>query len=60
MAELQATTDKKQPLSQRILKVLTGHHYSPTLSIFYPTDFVHSYILTIYLLIMCGLWFVFL
>jgi hypothetical protein len=60
MTELQMTTSKKNTLSQRILRVITGHHYQPTLSTFYPTDFFHSAILSIYLLVMCGLWFVFL
>ncbi|CAF4487934.1 unnamed protein product, partial [Rotaria socialis] len=58
MVDLQATTNKKNSLSQRILQVLTGHHYYPTLSTFYPTDYLHSSILTIYLLVMCGLWLV--
>jgi len=58
MVDLQATTAKKNSLSHRILQVITGHHYYPTLSTFYPTDFLHSPILTIYLLVMCGLWFV--
>jgi hypothetical protein len=58
MVDLQATTSKKNTCSQRLVQVLTGHHYYPTLSTFYPTDFLHSSILTIYLLVMCGLWFV--
>jgi len=58
MVDLQATTSKKNTLTQRIVQVLTGHHYYPTLSTFYPTDFLHSSILTTYLLVMCGLWFV--
>ncbi|CAF1215977.1 unnamed protein product [Rotaria sp. Silwood1] len=58
MVDLQATTGKKNTLSQRIVQVLTGHHYYPTLSTFYPTDYLHSSILTIYLLVMCGLWLV--
>jgi hypothetical protein len=58
MVDLQAT-GKKNSLLKRILKVLGGHDYYPTLSTFYPTDFLHSSILTIYLLVMCGLWFVF-
>jgi hypothetical protein len=58
MVDLQATISKKTTLSERIAQVLTGHHYYPTLSTFYPTDFLHSPILTIYLLVMCGLWFV--
>jgi len=60
MVDLQVTNNKKNTSTQRILQILTGHHYNPTLSTFYPTDFLHSYILTIYLLVMCGLWFVFL
>ncbi|CAF3345485.1 unnamed protein product [Rotaria sp. Silwood1] len=58
MVDLQTTTGKKTTLSQRILKVITGHHYYPTISTFYPTDFFCSPIVTIYLLIMCGLWLV--
>ena len=58
MVDLQATTGKKNTFTQRLIEVLTGHHYYPTLSTFYPTDFLHSSILTIYLLVMCGLWFV--
>ncbi|CAF2516993.1 unnamed protein product [Rotaria sp. Silwood2] len=58
MVDLQATTGKKTTLSQRVLKVITGHHYYPTISTFYPTDFFCSPIVTCYLLIMCGLWFV--
>jgi hypothetical protein len=59
MVDLQATSGKKNGLMQRIIQVLTGHHYYPTLSTFYPTDFLHSPILSIYLLVMCGLWLVF-
>lgn len=59
MVDLQATSGKKNTLTQRIAEVLTGHHYYPTLSTFYPTDFLHSSILSIYLLVMCGLWFVY-
>lgn len=58
MVDLQATTSKKNTLSQRIVQVLTGHHYYPTLSTFYPTDYLHSSILSIYLLVMCGLWYI--
>lgn len=58
MVDLQATTGKKNSCSQRLVQVLTGHHYYPTLSTFYPTDFLHSKILSIYLLVICGLWFV--
>ncbi|CAF1490594.1 unnamed protein product [Adineta ricciae] len=58
MVDLQATTSKKKTCTQRIAQVLTGHNYNPTLSTFYPTDFLHSTILTLYLLIMCGLWLV--
>lgn len=58
VVDLQATTGKKTSSTQRILEVITGHHYYPTLSTFYPTDIFHSKILTIYLLVMCGLWFV--
>lgn len=58
MVDLQTTGGKKSTFSERFVQVLTGHHYYPTLSTFYPTDFLHSSILTIYLLIMCGLWFV--
>ncbi|CAF1078642.1 unnamed protein product [Rotaria sordida] len=58
MVDLQATTNKKTTLTQRIAQVLTGHHYYPTLSTFYPTDYLHSQTLTIYLLVMCGLWLV--
>ncbi len=58
MVDLQATNGKKNSLSHRILQIITGHHYYPTLSTFYPTDILHSSILTIYLLVMCGLWFV--
>ncbi|CAF1005749.1 unnamed protein product [Adineta steineri] len=57
MVELQAITNKNN-LTQRLLQILTGHHYYPTLSTFYPTDYLHSYILIIYLLVMCGLWLV--
>jgi hypothetical protein len=56
MVDLQATTSKNNTVTQRCMQVLTGHHYYPTLSTFYPTDFLHSSILTIYLLVMCGLW----
>ncbi|CAF0758292.1 unnamed protein product [Rotaria sordida] len=58
MVDLQATTGKKTNLSQRILKVISGHDYYPTISTFYPTDFFRSPVVTIYLLIMCGLWLV--
>jgi MFS family permease len=58
MVDLQATTGKKNSCSQRLVQVLTGHHYYPTLSTFYPTDYLHSSILSIYLLVMCGLWLV--
>ncbi|UJR30512.1 hypothetical protein I4U23_018042 [Adineta vaga] len=58
MVDLQATTGKKTTFTQRIAQVLTGHNYNPTLSTFYPTDFLHSSILTLYLLVMCGLWLV--
>jgi hypothetical protein len=60
MGDLQTEAGKKTNLTQRISQVITGHDYQPTLSTFYPTDFFHSTILTIYLLVMCGLWFVFL
>ena len=59
MVDLQTTTHKKKTLSERIIEVLIGHHYYPTLSTFYPTDYLHSLILTIYLLLICGLWFAF-
>ncbi len=59
MVDLQTTSGKKSSCSQRVAQVLTGHHYYPTLSTFYPTDYLHSSILSIYLLVMCGLWFVF-
>jgi len=58
MVDLQATTGKKNTFSQRLVQILTGHHYYPTLSMFYPTDFLHSSILSIYLLLLCGLWLV--
>jgi len=58
MVDLQTTGGKKSTFSERFVQVLTGHHYYPTLSTFYPTDFLHSSILMIYLLVMCGLWFV--
>jgi hypothetical protein len=58
MVDLQAATGKKTSFSRRALQVITGHHYYPTLSTFYPTDILHSPILSIYLVIMCGLWFV--
>jgi hypothetical protein len=58
MVDLHATTIKKVSLTQRILRIITGHHYNPALSMFYPTDIFHSSILTIYLFVMCGLWFV--
>ncbi|CAF1018617.1 unnamed protein product [Adineta ricciae] len=58
MVDLQATSNKKKSFTQRILQIITGHHYYPTLSTFYPTDYLHSPILTIYLLVMCGLWLV--
>ncbi|CAF1084013.1 unnamed protein product [Adineta steineri] len=57
MVDLQST-GKKTTFTQNIAQVLTGHHYYPTLSTFYPTDFLHSTILSLYLLIMCGLWLV--
>ena len=60
MADLETAKEKKNTLSQRILHVITGHDYLPTLSTFYPTDFFHSSILTIDLLVMCALWFVYL
>lgn len=53
---LTATNSKKTGFSQRMKEVLTGHHYYPTMSTFYPTDYLHSSILTIYLLLLCGLW----
>jgi hypothetical protein len=56
MVDLQATNGKKVSLIQRILRVITGHHYNPALSTFYPTDIFHSSTLTIYLFVMCGLW----
>lgn len=59
MVDLQATNEKKASLIQRISLIITGHHYNPASSIFYPTDIFHSSILTIYLFVMCGLWFVF-
>ena len=59
MVDLQATTHKKKSVSQNILEIITGHHYYPTLSRFYPTDYLHSPILSIYLLVTCGLWYVF-
>ena len=60
MVDIQATTSKRETLLQRALRVITGQHYKSTLSTFYPTDFLHSPTITIYLLIMSGLWFVFL
>ncbi len=59
MIDLRETIAKKKSLTQRLLKILAGHDYEPTLSKFYPTDFIHSTIVIIYLLVMCGLWFVF-
>lgn len=59
MIDIQASTGKKNSFTQRFREIVTGHHYTPTLSRFYPTDILHSSILTSYLLIMCGLWFVF-
>ncbi|UJR16095.1 hypothetical protein I4U23_003007 [Adineta vaga] len=58
MVDLQTMTNKKNSLTQRILEIITGHHYYPTLSTFYPTDYLHSPILTVYLFVMCGLWLV--
>ena len=58
MVDLHATTTKKLSLTKRIFQVISGHHYNPHLSKFYPTDIFHSPILTIYLLVMCGLWLV--
>ena len=59
MSDIQATTGKNDSFTQRFREIVTGHHYTPTLSQFYPTDILHSSILTSYLLIMCGLWFVY-
>ena len=58
VVDLQAISEKKNNCGQKLVQVLTGHHYYPTLSTFYPTDFLHSSVLSIYLLVMCGLWLV--
>ncbi|CAF0759751.1 unnamed protein product [Didymodactylos carnosus] len=57
MLDLRGSSEKDTTI-QRLLNIITGHHYSPTMSAFYPTDYLHSSILTIYLLVLCGLWLV--
>ncbi|CAF1158012.1 unnamed protein product [Didymodactylos carnosus] len=52
------TDSKKETTTQRLMKILTRQHYHPTLSTFYPTDYLQSPILVIYLLVLCGLWLV--
>ena len=58
MVDLHATTTKKISLTKRFVQVISGHHYDPYLSKFYPTDIFHSSTLASYLLVMCGLWLV--
>ena len=56
MVNLQAVKGESNHLCHRLLKSITHPNYQPTLSTFYPTDFLRSAILSIYLLVMCGLW----
>ncbi|CAF2107123.1 unnamed protein product [Rotaria magnacalcarata] len=58
IADLQTASEKNVTISKRILHALSGQHYYSTLSKFYPTDFIHSPIFTVYLVILCGLWLV--
>ena len=58
MIDLQETIAKRKTLTQRLSQILTGQDYLPTSSMFYPTDFIQSSIVSAYLLIMCGLWYV--
>ncbi|CAF4846667.1 unnamed protein product [Rotaria socialis] len=57
-ADLQTASGKNGTISKRILHALAGRHYYSTLSKFYPTDFIHSPIFTVYLVVLCGLWLV--
>ena len=56
MVQLQEVKGERSHLCQRLLNSVTHPNYQPTLSTFYPTDFLRSAILSIYLLVMCGLW----
>ena len=57
-AEADSLNNKNNSFSHRFMQAITGHHYQPTLSTFYPTDFLHSPILAVYLSVTCGLWWV--
>ncbi|CAF1187332.1 unnamed protein product, partial [Didymodactylos carnosus] len=57
MADLQQTAEKGTKI-QRLLSVIKGQHYKPTLSTFYPTDYFHSFNLSIYLFVLCSLWLI--